>query len=141
MITPILLAQAPLIGKLIYDYKLFLKRKAVNHGVECVILAILETPVAYLFASVDSVGFSFMLLLSMLVAGLMIAFYVWIMFDGVYNLLRGQSWWFVGSPDNAAGWYSEDSFTEKFLRRVGIVGQITIKIGGLILFTIIYILL
>ena len=141
MILPILLTQVPLIGKLIYDYNLFLKRKAVNHGREWVILAILEAPVAYLFASVDSVGFSFLFLVSMLVAGLMIAFYIWLMFDGIYNLLRGEDWWFIGSPANVTGWYSEDSKTEIFLRKVGITWQIIIKLCGLILFTTLYIIL
>jgi hypothetical protein len=141
VILPILLAHVPLAAKLIYDYRLFLRRKPVNHKVEWIILAILETPVAYLFASSSSVGFSFMLLLSIFISGLMIAFYTWLMFDGIYNLLRGEDWWFIGSPDTDPGWQSKDSWAEKFLRRIGVAGQITIKIGGFILFTVIYILL
>jgi hypothetical protein len=141
MILPILLAHVPLIGKLIYDYRLFLRRKAVNHGMEWIVVAILEIPVAYLFAAHNSIGISFMLLVSMGLAGAMIAFYLWIMFDGIYNKLRNQDWWFIGSPDTDSGWYSKDSWTERLFRKTGLVGQIVIKVCGFILFTVLFILL
>lgn len=135
---PIILTHIPIAGKLFYDYRQFLEKKAVNHGKEWLAVALLEVPVAYLFAKDGATGFSFMLLLDMLFAGGMIAFYFWFLFDGLYNLLRGHDWWFVGSPDTEGGWYSKDSWTEKLFRRTGIIGQIAIKLGGFILFTYLF---
>jgi hypothetical protein len=132
-LIPMFLAHVPLIGKLIYDYRQFLRRQAVKHGLEWVVVLILELPVAYLFAPHN--------IFKEVIALGMICFYLWLMFDGVYNLLRKESWWYIGSPDTEPGWYSKDSWTEKFFRRIGIAGQVSIKLGGLLLFTTIFYLL
>lgn len=66
-----------------------------------------------------------------IVAGMLI-FWVWNLFDGLYNVLRGQNWWFVGSDDVGK---HQDAKSDDFLQSLLPWQCIAIKLGGLILFT------
>lgn len=69
------------------------------------------------------------------IASGMVAFFMWNMFDGIYNKLRGYNWWFTGSNDG------DDAKTDNFLQSLSPLMQKVVKIGGLALFTTLYIIL
>ncbi len=50
------------------------------------------------------------LIFSIPISGLMIAFFIWLLFDGIYNLIRGFNWWFTGSDD------ADDAEADNFLQ-------------------------
>ena len=64
----------------------------------------------------------------------MIALFIWLFFDGLYNKVRGFNWWFTGSND------PDDAKTDNFLQRLKLWQHVVIKIGGLALFVTLYIL-
>lgn len=64
----------------------------------------------------------------------LILFLYWLLFDGLYNLLRGFGWWYMGSDDE------DDAETDNFLQRLPLWAHVTIKLGGFALFTTLYIL-
>lgn len=64
----------------------------------------------------------------------LILFLYWLIFDGLYNILRRFGWWYLGSDD------PDDAETDNFLQRLPLWAHVTIKLGGLALFTTLYIL-
>lgn len=67
-------------------------------------------------------------------SGIMCAFYIWLLFDGLYNLFRGFKFWFTGSEDGP-----EDAKTDNFLQSIPLWLHITIKLGVTALTTFFYI--
>jgi len=126
IIIPIVL----LIIKLVYDYRLWLGSKPVNHKKEWLILAACCIPSIVLFTLQSNFAWYFAAPLS----GLMIAFFIWLFFDGLYNKLRGFGFWFTGSDD------PDDAKTDNFLQSLKLWQHIAIKVGGLLLLILTYIL-
>jgi len=126
IIIPIFL----LIIKLVNDYRLWLDSKPVNHSKEWKILVACCIPSIILFTLKSNLDWYFAIPLS----GLMIAFFIWLFFDGIYNVLRGFNWWFTGSDD------ADDAKSDNFLQSLKLWQHIAIKIGGLALLITIYIL-
>jgi hypothetical protein len=134
IIIAILLTLAILTGKLVYDYNLSKKELPVDHKKEWKLIAIGSIPSVILF-SLGAHGFSWNALLSSPFAGLMIAFFIWLMFDGIYNKLRGFGWWFTGTDD------PDDASTDIFLQKLKLWQHIAVKVGGFILFTVLFIII
>lgn len=137
MILAIILSIIILAVKVVYDYYTWLeKRNGINnksitaHFKEWVLMAIASIPSIILLCKESGLDWY----LSAPLAGLMIAFFIWLFFDGLYNKLRGFGWWYNGSDEE------DDAGTDKFLKSIPTWLQGVLKIGGLVLFITIYIL-
>lgn len=102
MITAgVLLFIAVLAWDIVTDYHKWLKGKVVNHTKEWWLRAALLFPAVGSFAAALPIHW----LKGCILSAAMIAFAWWLLFDGIYNLLRGFGWWFNGSKDAANdGW-------------------------------------
>ena len=56
----------------------------------------------------------------------------WLLFDGIYNRIRGFNWWFTGSNDR------DDAGTDNFLQSIPLWLHVTIKVAGALASSIIY---
>ncbi len=118
-----------LVAKLVYDYRLWLRHKNVNHKKEWLIVALACVPSILIFTMESTLTWYF----AAPVAGIMDAFFIWLFFDGIYNKLRGYGWWFTGSDDQ------DDATTDNILQRLKLWQHILIKtlpLAGSILFLI-----
>lgn len=101
IITGIILFVAVFSWDILTDYQKWLKEKAVNHTKEWWIRAALLFPSVGSFAAALPVHW----VKGCIISAVMIAFVWWLLFDGLYNKLRGFGWWFNGSKDAANdGW-------------------------------------
>lgn len=57
------------------------------------------------------------------------AFLYWVLFDGIYNKIRGFDWWFFGSFGDPGG----DAKTDILQKHIGLTGAKILKIGGIII--------
>ncbi len=62
----------------------------------------------------------------------MCAIFIWVLFDGLYNLFRGYHWWYTGSVD------ADDATTDKLLRKYGTAAHV-IKYAAFVATIIFYI--
>jgi hypothetical protein len=129
--------------KVMLNYEDFINVRPINHSKEWRIMALCSLPAVVIFAIKSSLFLmpSEYLILKVLytaaafaIPGLMIAFFIWLFFDGPYNKVRGFNWWFTGSND------PDDARTDNFLQQLKLWQHIVIKIGGLALFVTLYIL-
>jgi len=116
--------------KLVLNYRLWLQHKPVNHTKEWLLMAACCIPSIIIFTMQSKLVW----LAAAPVAALMIAFFIWLFFDGFYNVLRGFNWWFTGSND------ADDAKTDNFLQQLKLWQHVLIKIGGLIIFITLYII-
>lgn len=127
--------QLVLAAKLWYDIRLWRRKeiegistKTVIHWKEWILMAAGAVPSIWNFA----VHINLQWYYAWLIAGWCCAFYLWTMFDGLYNIFRGFVWSFTGSVDK------DDSQTDKFLRRFPVWLQQAVKwvpfVGLIILF-------
>ncbi len=111
MILPITFIVIILIVKLMYDYKLWLKHKPVNHLLEWLLMAAFSIPSIILFSNESSLPLFWAYPLS----ASMCAAFLWFFFNGLYNTIRGYNWWFTGNDGG--------SFTDKILKIIGPFAQ------------------
>jgi hypothetical protein len=64
----------------------------------------------------------------------MMAFFIWLFFDGLYNKIRGFNWWFTGSND------ADDAKTDNFLQGLKLWQHVAIKVGGVVVTVTLYII-
>jgi hypothetical protein len=115
--------------KLGVDFKRWKKGKSVNHPLEWLGMAVLCTPaIAELSNTLDIQYY-----ISVPISGGICAFIIWLLFDGLYNILRGEDWWFTGSDDK------EDAKTDNLLQKLKLWQHICIKIIPLSVLIFIYI--
>lgn len=113
---------------LISDYRKWLNKKRVKHTLEGLIRIIFLIP--------SIICFSWKLgLWQTFIPCFMIMFWYWLCFDSIYNKLRGFNWFFTGSDD------PDDAIADNILQRLKLWQQVTLKIGGAIIFTAVYIFL
>lgn len=74
------------------------------------------------------------LLVSVLLSLSVLALAWWLLFDGIRNLEVGENWWFNGSPYGK----EDDSWLDRWLRKIPDKHEKLIKIGGLLFFLSIY---
>lgn len=77
------------------------------------------------------------ILISGVIPGLMVFFWYWTFFDGLYNKFRGQYWWFNGKAEGK----KDDSVLDEFLRDKPDWIEIAIKLNGILITTVLYIFL
>jgi hypothetical protein len=125
-----------LIVKIIYDYNAWLdRRNDINdksitaHFKEWVLMAVASIPSIVILTKESGLVWY----LAAPLSGAMIAFFIWLFFDGIYNLLRGFNWWYNGSDE------VDDAKTDTFLKSIPVWLQAVIKIGGLVALITIYI--
>jgi hypothetical protein len=145
-----------LAGKLFLDYRKFIKRGRsaspipINHGREWLFCAALLLPSIYMLTAGHPAyeGFpwqnnwhwrpfwrsTFWLILC--VSG-MEAVTFWFLFDGMYNLLRGEKWNFLGSFNDPG---HEDAVIDKLAQKIGGTLAQFIKIVGASAMIIVYII-
>ncbi len=111
-----------LVIKLFVDFKLWKKHKSPNHPKEWALLALFCVPSIILFGKESQLD----LYISLPLSAIMIAFFIWFFFDGIYNLLRKFNWWFTGSDDK------DDAFTDNILQKLKLWQHVLIKLLPLI---------
>lgn len=132
IIIPIANVLIVLTIKIIYDYRLYIKRLPVDHQKEWVMMAIGFIPAIILFTYASKLIWY----LAAPLSALMIAFFVWFFFDGIYNVIRGQSFWFTGSDNKPA---SNTSKFDLILKKLTLWQLIAIKVTLLIVPILVYI--
>lgn len=130
---PIILFVAVLAWDVATDYKKWKNEQYnLNHTKEWWLR------VALLFPSVT--GFALLLPVNWIagcgLSAAMCAFVWWLLFDGIYNKLRGFGWWYNGSDDGEG----LDANTDEWLRGRKLWVQIAVKVGLAVLFTTLYII-
>lgn len=142
-ILPIILFFLPLAYKLKNNFEKWKIDKPVNHSKEWKWVALAEATTAGLFFIILS---GRELWYSIPVSLLMIAFWFWFLFDGLYNVIRkryainsgwklinGQyDFWYTGSNDK------DDAVTDNFLQRLTPSQHKVLKVLLIILFTYLY---
>lgn len=128
-----------LAAKLYFNYRLWhnkeikgSSKKIVNHPKEWALMALACSPSIYHLATQLSLPLYF----SIPLTGAMVAFVLWVLFDGFNNVTRGFFWFYTGSIDN------DDAATDKFLRKYGTAAH-TVKYvlcAGFIIFYLKYFL-
>ncbi|MEO6610760.1 MAG: hypothetical protein ABIT05_01465 [Chitinophagaceae bacterium] len=128
-----------LAGKLFIDYRKFLRREPVNHKKEWLVCAALSIPSVVLLVvghpAYSGVSWPTFWITICVVLLEMVLF--WFLFDGIYNVLRGQKWNFLGSFNDPG---HEDSDLDKVAQIMGAELSQFIKIVGSAVLIIVYVL-
>lgn len=128
-----------LAAKLYFNYRLWHNKeikgtsiKTVNHPKEWVIMALCCSPSIYQMSTQLSLPWYF----SIPLTGAMWLFILWVLFDGIYNIIRKQPWFSTGSDDK------DDAATDNFLRKYGTAAHVIkyVVCAGLITFYLKYFL-
>ena len=120
IIIAIILLLAALGLKLATDYKLWLKDKGINHKKEWwrwLVTAGTCAPSIILF----TLSSNFFWYLGLPIVCGMCAAFIWLLFDGIYNKLRGFNWWYTGTDDPG------DAASDNFLQAIPTWTQIILK--------------
>lgn len=117
IIIAIILLLIVLAAKLAGNYKLWLQRKPVNHKKEWLLMALACIPSIILF----TLASDFFWYISAPLSAVMCALFIWLFFDGIYNMLRRYHFFFTGSDDE------DDAITDNFLQAIPLVLHIFIK--------------
>lgn len=143
MLIPIAITLLIITVKLAYDYNEWKHGRAVNHPEEWWLMVVAALPAVYFFTmesrlhwiEFDSIFLSILVLIACIfLSAAMMAFFIWLFFDGLYNKVRGYNWWFTGSED------ADDAKTDNFLQGLKLWQHVLIKVGGLALFVTLYII-
>lgn len=132
------------LAKTFIDHNKWADQKTINHKMEWWVMFFTSWVPGYLFGLYNTDLTSWMQIkeavqlfsfwISFVSSGLMMAFFIFNFFPGLYNKFRGFSWWFPGSKD------FNDSITEKYLKKYSPGKRKAIKLGGLAISIILYIL-
>lgn len=102
------------------DYGKWLKGESINHKKEFWLRIALLSPSLIMFIVCRGQP----IVLSLIATFAMTGFVYWTLFDGQFNLLRKQRFFFTGSDD------PDDATTDNFLQQIPEWLQAIIKIGG-----------
>lgn len=129
-LAAILLFVAVLVWDVVTDYQKWLKQRVVQHSKDAWlrILLLLPSIVCFIIAHPVNEWWVMAVVLSMT------GFVFWFLFDGFYNILRGENWWFTGSND------ADDAHTDDFLQSIPHWAHIGIKLTGMAGSLLLYIL-
>jgi len=120
MIAAIVITLLIILIKVFINYEDWLNARHVKHTKEWLYMAAASLPAIFFFTKASALTWYYAAPLS----ALMIAFFIWLMFDGFYNKIRGFNWWFTGSDDK------DDAKTDNFLQGLKLWQHVLIKIGG-----------
>lgn len=122
--------------KILVNYKTWLRKRnlvntksMINHTKEWFIMAACSLP-GIVILGANSNNFW----IGAAVAAGMFASFLWIFFDGGFNVIRGFPFFYTGSGEKTA------ANTDKFLKRLKLWQHILLKFGLLALFITLYIL-
>lgn len=121
-----------LAAKVIGDYKLWLKERHINHKKErwrwwLIVLGCAPSITLFTLSS------DFFWYIAAPISAAMCALFIWLMFDAIYNKLRGFGVWYTGTDDEG------DAAPDNFLQAMPLAIHILIKtvpLGLLIYFYI-----
>lgn len=99
------------------DYKKWLNNIPVKHTKEAIIRALLLIP------SLLCLVLPNITILKILISLALMGSTYLLLFDGWYNVKRGQNWWFLGTVDE------DDSWWDKFQRKIKLKTLKILKIG------------
>lgn len=102
------------------DYRKWLKGLPVLHTNDALYRTLLMLPAFVFFLLAHGKG-DWRLMVSIIC---MLFFTYWLLFDGLYNKVRGYGWWFTGSDD------PDDAATDNFLQNIPHWLHVTIKLTG-----------
>lgn len=91
-------------------------------------MALLCSPSIYIFTKISALEWYY----ASAASALMVALLIWLLFDGLYNWVRGYGWWFTGSDDK------DDAATDNILQRLKLWQHILLKIGLLLVSLAVY---
>jgi hypothetical protein len=141
ILIPIILFLIPLCLKLKDNFEKWKINVPVKHTEEIIPVVLAEVPAGvFFFVLADNTW-------SLVAATGMMMFWFWFLFDGFYNLMRRWwrkkqgmlyshlTWWYTGTNDK------DDAKSDNFLQSIKLWQHVFIKIGGIVLFTILYIIL
>ncbi len=115
---------------LLTDFRKWQNQIPVNHTREGIMRAILLLPSLFFFLFYRDPFPWWMVPVTIV----MVQFWYWLLFDGIYNRLRGFNWWFTGSDDH------DDAKADDFLQSIPRWLHVFIKIAGIVISTTFYIL-
>lgn len=111
------------------DYKKWLNNIPVKHTKEAIIRALLLIPSLLCLILPD------IAILKIIVSIALMSFTYLLLFDGWYNVKRGQNWWFLGTIDKDDSWW--DKLQRKIKLNILKILKISIPIVLLITFLLI----
>lgn len=117
LLIPIILFLSVLIWDILTDYNKWKKNIPVKHKKEFWIRFYLLLPSIILFTAFHP----FIWWIGLILVSIMEGFTFMLLFDGFYNRLRGDNFWFTGSDDE------DDASTDNFLQRLSKVQLILFK--------------
>lgn len=131
LVAAILLFAAVLSWDLATDYQKWLQTRGVFHSKEGWLRAGLLIPAGVCLMAFRDQQHVFQWWVTIEIVFLLGSWY-WLLFDGIYNILRGFIFWFTGSDDK------DDAKTDNFLQSLPLWGHITVKLAGVAASTILY---
>lgn len=126
----VILFFAVLAWDVVTDYRKWLKHRGVKHTDEAWLRVLLMIVPTVLFCIAHTPAFDIWVLTNV---GFMQFFTFWLLFDGLYNRIRGYGWWFAGSDD------ADDPFLDDLIQKHPKLAAV-LKIAGAVIFITIYIL-
>lgn len=132
IIIAIILLIIVLVAKVIGDVRLWMNERKIDHRKEkwrWWVLALCCSPSIVLF----TLASDFFWYVAAPLSAVMCALFVWLMFDGCYNIARRENWWYTGTDDK------EDAVTDNFLQAIPKWTHILIKTVPLGILIYIYI--
>lgn len=109
---------------LVIDYRKFLNRyKRVGHTRGAIYRTIALSPAWGFLTFEEWDGWT----PRAITAALVLFFLFWFSFDGLYNVIRGEKWFFPGSEDGR-----EDAKTDNFLQKLKPWQRVAVKVVGVL---------
>lgn len=120
LVIAIVLLLIVLAVKVFIDVRLWMNERKIDHKKErwrWWVLALSCSPSIALF----TLASNFLWYIAAPLSAVMCALFIWLMFDGIYNIARRENWWFTGTNDK------EDAIPDNFLQAVPLWMQILLK--------------
>jgi len=130
MIAPISIMVAILTVKLIYDYIEWKRHIQTKHTPEWWYVAVASVFPIYQFTEFSRLS----LVPALIIATAMCMAFIWVFFNGLYNVIRKQNWWFLGDDS------PHSSKTDKFLRKFNPAIRKIMEVGLLVITLTLYII-
>lgn len=132
IITGFAIFLSTLTWKLVSNLRRNKNGKPIFHGKEWRAVAIINTLSVVLLCSPVCRSNPLVILGTAVDVSFMLAMWFWFLFDGLFNVFRGQNWWWLGTDD------PDDANTDNFLQNLLPWQCKAIKIGSCAVTTFIY---
>lgn len=132
LFTGIILFVVALAIELVIDYLNYLKKRTIRHKTKPVKRFFMLLPSMVCFIAAHHWSWYY----SAGVVVIMEAFAWWLLFDGLYNVIRKFNWWFNGGHNDPTE--PDSSTLDEWLSHLTDKQEAILKIGGTALFIIFY---